>query len=265
MVLLTWQKWVSLFLVCVFLFLAPGTAQANGCYYGGGYNYYQQPYYNYYQQPYYYPTKYVERVVLDYYPVFQVGYIPPASVTTTTTQTVQAASVTQSSGAALVGGVAVGGGGAALNAGAGGVAVPTCEQKLNELSARFTLLEQRLATFNNGTTGTLRPRDPVPERQKEPSPPPMEPVKEPSSEADKAPNPKNSAIVHHCGKCHDATVAAARGKDFTMTKDGHPLKLGDLEVGKTMRKLASGDMPKDHKLNDEAFSAVVNELLTLSK
>lgn len=226
--LCSWVPGMLIGMLVVGILSTPKPAQA-GCYsyypsyYGSyGYNYG----YNYNYQP-YYPPKVIERTIIDYYPVYQVGYIPPAAVTTTTTQTVETASVQQAS-VATVGAVrqaaAVGAGqGGGVNVIVGGKS--SCEQKLADLTMRFADLEKKLDAL-------IAPPDPAG-------------GKKPEAKANPNANPNvaKSVILNECAVCHDKAVAGAKGKNLVLSDAGKHVAFTPDLLGKCIRKVSRNEMP----------------------
>jgi mono/diheme cytochrome c family protein len=69
--------------------------------------------------------------------------------------------------------------------------------------------------------------------------------------------------VKHCAKCHDAKTASEKGGKFVMTKDGALTRLSAEAVRDSIKKMMVGDMPQDHKVNDQEFTLIIAELLGL--
>lgn len=68
---------------------------------------------------------------------------------------------------------------------------------------------------------------------------------------------QQTAISVHCGKCH--TKAEPAGGYYLEAAPG----ISAEAITKALRKISSGEMPKDHKLTREEKNAIMQELLSL--
>lgn len=117
----------------------------------------------------------------------------------------------------------------------------SCETKLIEVNAKLAALEARIGAALG--TGTAPPASP-----------PMTP-------APSVPAPRQSSMITHCAKCHDASVSATKGGKLTMMNASKMLRLNDEQIMSAIRAIKVGDMPKDHQLDDASYSAVLSDLI----
>lgn len=68
-----------------------------------------------------------------------------------------------------------------------------------------------------------------------------------------------SAISQHCSKCHSGAAPKAG-----LVLDG-VTELACSQITKSLRALASEEMPKDHKISPEVKGAIMQELLDLER
>ncbi len=233
-------------LLLVFVSLVSPSAAWGGCYSSSYYpsSYYAYPSY-YPSYNYYYPVVEKKVVVIDYQPVYQVGYLPPSAVTTTTTQTV----ATQSVQAAAV---------QTQGVQTQGVGVSSCEQRLELLMQKFTALELKVTAMVGPPNAPLNT---VPAPRETPKEAPKKTPEEPQAGL-----PKGSSIVKHCSSCHDVGSAQTKGGKLTLCEGGKVVRMDDKAIGAALRKMSEGTMPppNDHKLSDSEFSDVINELIALN-
>jgi hypothetical protein len=123
-----------------------------------------------------------------------------------------------------------------------------CDIKLSETNARLAALEARLSVG-----GTLAPST-------QPLPPPMTPVPPLPNDSGAAKSP----FTLRCAGCHDASVAQAKGGKLTMFQNGLTLPIEPGIANKAIRAMMKGTMPKNGKLTDVEFTAILDELLQLS-
>lgn len=71
-------------------------------------------------------------------------------------------------------------------------------------------------------------------------------------------------FVAKCAGCHDASTAAAKGKNLTLFKDGAPIAWNAELTGKVLKEVAKGTMPKGGKLAQDEFASLAQELFDLS-
>ena len=89
----------------------------------------------------------------------------------------------------------------------------------------------------------------------------------PNAQPSTAPVPVTVAakvFVAKCAGCHDASAAAAKGKNLTLFKDGAPVAWNAELTGKVLKEVAKGTMPKGGKLAQEEFASLAQELFDLS-
>lgn len=200
--------WLIPLMLGVALCVAPVPVQAGGCAVNVHQSYakaYVAPTYNNvkaHANVYHDEYKEVKKVVvLEYVPLFAVGYAPAYAPPT--------APVVQQQTAA------------------------PCDVKVSALEAKLLALESRLSVG---------------------APPPVLPQTLPITA---------SLIVGKCAACHDATIAAAKGKGLALTSQGHSLKFDDKTYGSVLRAVSAGTMPKGGKLIPEDFNKLLQELVDM--
>lgn len=114
---------------------------------------------------------------------------------------------------------------------------PTCEEELKTIKQQLATLEQRLSAGAN----TVPPA----------TPPQALPL-------------KGSILVGACATCHDKSVAATKGKGWVLTENDKIAVMSSEMLGKVMKEVSSGRMPKGGKLSNEQFNSLMNELVEIS-
>lgn len=79
-----------------------------------------------------------------------------------------------------------------------------------------------------------------------------------------APEAKAPMLQQKCASCHDISVAVMKGKSITLFTGGAPMQWTPETIGKVIREVSSGHMPRGSKLSQEEFTAVVQEVFALA-
>lgn len=110
-----------------------------------------------------------------------------------------------------------------------------CDAKVSALEAKLAVLEAKFAA------------QPPPEKSVPVTPEPLTAPK--------------SAVAQKCAACHDQGVAAAKGKNLSLTANGKMLKWSAETTGKVVKRLSDGTMPPPPaKLTQEEFAALVQDI-----
>lgn len=68
-----------------------------------------------------------------------------------------------------------------------------------------------------------------------------------------------------CARCHDATVATAKGQGFVLTQGGQLANLSHQDAAKIASRVYAGTMPPSKGLSDEEVAIVMQWLSEVSK
>lgn len=117
----------------------------------------------------------------------------------------------------------------------------SCETKLTEVSAKLAALEARIeAALTAEAPSSLPPG------------------------AQGAGRPKVKTLVSKCASCHDSTVATTKGGKLVLFDKGAATSWTNEVVGKVLREVSSGRMPKGGKLTSDEFTAIAQEIFDLN-